>query len=243
MSTEQAAAGKATETRNAKGQFGIGNPGGPGNPFARQVAALRQALLDSVTPTDIAAVAKALIQRAAEGNVQAAKLLLSYAIGKPGPAPEPDRMDADEWDRYRDTVPMKQESAAIIGSGVPEMHLRMARTMRPLVSSIMGHQMAEQLLEAPEQREARADAEAADAERMMNAPAPELLEELERALNRDRSPSPNGINGETRPSPNGVNGETRPSPNGVNGETRPSPNGHYGVPPSTNGNRVPNPVG
>jgi hypothetical protein len=247
MSTEQAAANaNTTENRDAKGRFTIGNAGGAGNPFARQVAALRQALINSITPEDIQAVAKALIQRAAEGNVQAAKLLFSYAIGKPQPAPEPDHMDADEWDVYRETVPMKTESAEILRAATPEVHLKVARMMRPVFAQMMGNQMAEMLLETPEQREAREDAEAAEAERVMNSPAPELPEELERALNGERvrrAPSPNGVHGGRAPSANGNHGGPAPSPNGVYGAS-PSTNGHHGhVPPSTNGDRMPNPVG
>jgi hypothetical protein len=245
MTTEQAAS-QANETRDAKGRFTIGNPGGTGNPFARQVASLRQALINAITPEDIQTVAKALIQRAAEGNVQAAKLLLLYAIGKPQPAPEPDHMDADEWDVYRETAPMKVESAAIVASGVPELHLKFARMMRPVIAQMMGNQMGEMLLETPEQREAREDAAAEEAERIMNSPAPELPEELERALNGERvrrAPSPNGKNGGPSPSPNGIHGGPAPSPNGVYGAAS-STNGHHGsVPPSTNGDRMPNPVG
>jgi hypothetical protein len=245
MSTEQAA-NPNTEHRDEKGRFTIGNPGGAGNPFARQVAALRQALINAITPEEIQAVAKAMIQRAAEGNVQAAKLLFSYAIGKPQPAPEPDRMDADEWDVYRDTVPMKTESAPIMRAGVPELHLKTARMMRPVFAQMMGNQMAEMLLETPEQRTAREDAEAAEAERIMHAPAPELPEELERALNGERvrrTPSANGNHGGRAPSPHGNHGGPAPSPNDVYGAA-PSTNGHHGhVPPSTNGDRMPNPVG
>jgi hypothetical protein len=230
MSTEQAT-NQATENRDAKGRFVMGNAGGPGNPFARQVAALRQALINAITPEDIQAVARALIQRAAEGNVQAAKLLFSYAIGKPQPAPEPDQMDADEWDRYVETAPMKTESAAVVAAGVPELHLRFARMMRPLAASMMANQMGEMLLETPEQRAAREDAEAAEAERMMNSPAPELPEELERSLNGERVRAPKQKKGRA------------PSPNGVYGESAPSPNGVYGTPPPPNGDRMPFPVG
>jgi len=212
-----------TQSEN-KGRFAPGNPGGPGNPFARQVAALRQALLNSVTADDIQAVARALIQRASEGNVQAAKLLLSYAIGKPQPAPEPDHMDVDEWNVYRETVPMKQESAAVVGSGVPEAHLKVARMMRPLVAQMMGQEMAAMFMETPEQREAKEAAAAADAERMMNSPGPELSAELESALNGESPPSPNGHYGATPPSPNGHYGAP-PSRNGSNGSPPPSPNG------------------
>jgi len=211
------------ESRENKGRFAPGNPGGPGNPFARQVAALRQALLNSVTPDDIQTVARALIQRASEGNVQAAKLLLSYAIGKPQPAPKPDHMDADEWNIYRETVPMKQESGVVVGAGVPEAHLKVARMMRPLVAQMMGQEMAAMFMETPEQREAKEAAEAAEAERMMNSPGPDLSAELEDALNGESPPSPNGHYGE------------RPSPNGHYGDRPPSPNGHFGAPPSRNG--------
>jgi len=216
------------ESRENKGRFAPGNPGGPGNPFARQVAALRQALLNSVTADDIQAVAKALIQRASEGNVQAAKLLLSYSIGKPQPAPEPDHMDADEWDVYRETVPMKQESGVVVGAGVPEAHLKVARMMRPLVAQMMGQEMAAMFMETPEQREAKEAAAAADAERMMNSPGPELSAELESALNGEASP-------------NGSNGSPPPLPNGYYGEARPSPNGHFGTPPSPNSDRMRHP--
>jgi hypothetical protein len=65
------------EAVNAKGQ-------------ALKVAAIRQALLDSVTPEDMGNIGKALVQRAAEGHVGAAKLLFSYIFGKPGAAPEPE---------------------------------------------------------------------------------------------------------------------------------------------------------
>jgi hypothetical protein len=51
-----------------------------GGPFARQVAALRHALLAPVTEDDMEAVARELVRQAKEGNLAAAKLLLSYAL-------------------------------------------------------------------------------------------------------------------------------------------------------------------
>ncbi|MSQ95198.1 MAG: hypothetical protein EXR98_11670 [Gemmataceae bacterium] len=115
MNTEQANTAQANPTRDEKGRFSFGNKGGPGNPFARKVAALRQALLDSITPEDIQDVATRLLDLAKDGKVQAAKLLLAYTIGKPQPAPEPDRLDADEWQVYQETAPMKKESPALSG--------------------------------------------------------------------------------------------------------------------------------
>jgi hypothetical protein len=73
----------AGDGRDSHGRFAEGNGGGPGNPFARQVAGLRAALLAAVTEQDMAEVAQALVRRAKEGDVSAVKLLLSYTLGKP----------------------------------------------------------------------------------------------------------------------------------------------------------------
>src|SRR5205823_145322 len=78
-----------------------GNRGGPGNPFARQVAALRSALLSALTPQDVEAVAQEVLRQAKEGNLAAARLLLSYALGKPAAAVDPDTLDLHEFGLYR----------------------------------------------------------------------------------------------------------------------------------------------
>ena len=56
--------------RDVHGRFRKGNPGGPGNPFARKVAALRKALLDSVSEQDLKEI---VVDAEAEG-----------AAGRPG---------------------------------------------------------------------------------------------------------------------------------------------------------------
>ena len=75
-----------TEGRDADGRFAKGNAGGPGNPYPRRVAALRQALLSCVTEEDIIAVAKAVIEEAKTGSIPAANLLFQYVLGKPSSA-------------------------------------------------------------------------------------------------------------------------------------------------------------
>ena len=72
--------------RDARGRFAAGNPGGYGNPFARQVAALRQAMLEGVTGEDLAAVFQAVLAKARAGDLAAARLVLAYAVGKPAPS-------------------------------------------------------------------------------------------------------------------------------------------------------------
>jgi hypothetical protein len=69
--------------KDAAGKFVAGNKGGPGNPFSRQVAKLRSALLQTVTTQDIIAIVKVLIKKAKKGNVACAKEVLDRSLGKP----------------------------------------------------------------------------------------------------------------------------------------------------------------
>ena len=86
----------AARGHESNGRWAKGNKGGPGNPFARQVAQLRKVILDRLTREDLLAITEALLAKAKEGNVGAAKLLLAYGIGKPASAPDPDHLDGQE---------------------------------------------------------------------------------------------------------------------------------------------------
>src|SRR5262245_26549262 len=61
--------------RDVHGRFRPGNQGGPGNPFARTVAWLRKALLESVTEQDVKEPVQILKQQARQGDKGAIKLL------------------------------------------------------------------------------------------------------------------------------------------------------------------------
>ena len=78
------------------GQFAPGNPGGRGNPHSAAVARLRSALLRAITEGDIEAIVKALIKKAKEGDVAAAKELLDRTLGKPVEADLIERLEAVE---------------------------------------------------------------------------------------------------------------------------------------------------
>src|SRR5262245_36595281 len=114
MSTSHATAEPATAPpagdlpplpgRDHLGRFTRGNTIAVGNPFARRVAALRAALLATVTEDDIRAVAARLLEQAKEGDVPSARLLLSYTLGKPAAAPDPDSLDVQEWELLRQSV-------------------------------------------------------------------------------------------------------------------------------------------
>jgi hypothetical protein len=81
----------------ATGRFLPGNKCGRGNPHYRQLAANRTAFLEAVGPEQVRALAARLLARALEGDTDAARLVLAYAVGRPQPAADPDGADTDEW--------------------------------------------------------------------------------------------------------------------------------------------------
>src|SRR5947209_3806641 len=103
------AAQTPTSGHDAKGRFTHGNKGGPGNPFARQVAALRKVIINRLTEEDLLAITEALLAKAKEGSVGAAKLLLAYAIGKPVSSPDPDCLDGQELEHFKHKVQAVRE--------------------------------------------------------------------------------------------------------------------------------------
>ncbi len=98
--------------RAENGRFATGNKCGLGNPFARKLGAFRSAFLNAISDNDIAAVARKLAELATAGDVQAAALFLSYAVGKPHPAVNPDRLDLDEFSIV-DAAPTRSRVTAV----------------------------------------------------------------------------------------------------------------------------------
>ena len=72
-----------TVGRDSSGRFTKGNPGGPGNPYARRVADLRNVLMEAVTDDDLYDIARTLVERGKAGDVMAAREVLDRLMGKP----------------------------------------------------------------------------------------------------------------------------------------------------------------
>lgn len=87
---------KQAERDPQTGRFLPGNGGGPGNPHGQRVAALRSAMLETVTPADMVAVAKELIRAARGGDVAAMKVFFERTLGRPLEADILDRLEALE---------------------------------------------------------------------------------------------------------------------------------------------------
>jgi hypothetical protein len=105
------------EGRGADGRFTKGWKGGPGNPFARRVAALRSVLLDVVDEAQLRKIACRLAVMAELGDVAAAKLVFLYTLGKPAPAVDPDRLDLPGGPRPTPVLPdLEALRAAVLAS-------------------------------------------------------------------------------------------------------------------------------
>lgn len=76
-----------TNGHDSAGRFVAGNPGGPGNPHASQVARLRSTMLEAVTDDDMRDVVAKLVELAKGGDVKAIQLLMDRTIGKPDSGP------------------------------------------------------------------------------------------------------------------------------------------------------------
>jgi len=104
--------------RDASGRFAPGNPGGPGNPYARKVAELRKEMVNFVSVDDLKHVVFAIKMKAERGDVAAARLLFQYVLGKPLPATDPDRLDVDEWQKLQEQARPPREMSEVM-NGVP----------------------------------------------------------------------------------------------------------------------------
>jgi hypothetical protein len=135
--------------RDVRGRFAKGNTGGPGNPFARQMARLRRAFCKMVTEEDIQAVARQLLEQAKAGDVAAARLALSYTIGKPAEAVNPDTLDLDEWEIFRRS-PVALDDLRGIVEGIPvDVVGPLVRTVKPYLNAGAAAQVKAMLLPEP----------------------------------------------------------------------------------------------
>jgi hypothetical protein len=142
-------ASPASKGRTTDGRFAEGNAGGPGNPHARHCARMLALLRASISDEEMVAIIRMLVTRACEGDVSAAKLILSYKLGKPAPAPNPDEIDRDEWEHFqRDTINL-QEVQQVLGSLPSRVGNDIARTALPDITQARQDALTSQLAETP----------------------------------------------------------------------------------------------
>jgi hypothetical protein len=205
--------------RDQRGRFVKGNPGGPGDPFNRKVAALRAALLAAVTEQDVQDVLAAMREKAKKGSEAAAKLYLAYTVGRPADTVNPDDMDADEWQLRQQNVAQPKEMRRTF-----EMPVQLANTVASATALDIVQGMKQQLLAVLR---------------------PPVAAPSSNGANGGPAPSANGANGKPSangtPSGNGENGGLASPDHGANGKPAaygsnggPLSNGSNGMGPSSN---------
>jgi hypothetical protein len=82
--------------RNVKGQYLPGNPGGPGNPYVRELARWRMEIR-RLTPRPMFELAVAKLQaKAIAGHYPSLRLFLQYMAGDPDRSVDVERLDLHE---------------------------------------------------------------------------------------------------------------------------------------------------
>jgi hypothetical protein len=133
------------EGHDARGRFTRNNKGGPGNPYARQTAALRQAMLDAMTAEDVNAMVHQLIQKARDGDVSAIRLALAYGIGKPDKTIDPDTLDAQEFKLWQQNAVPKEDFNGILGQAQATLANLIVRAALPAIQDHIAKTLAQQL--------------------------------------------------------------------------------------------------
>jgi hypothetical protein len=124
----------ASSGRDSNGRFTTGNRGGPGNPYARYTAAMRKAFADEATAEDLRKIARAMIDKAQKGDVGAARLVCGYTMGRPLEGTHPDKVNADEWQNWKDNnVPVAESQAVLVGLSA-DMACKMAGVVVPTLA-------------------------------------------------------------------------------------------------------------
>ncbi len=132
--------------RDAQGRFAAGNSGGPGNPHARHCARMLEIFRNAVSKEALNRIVCKLIEKAEAGDTSAAKILVSYSIGKPLPAPHPDSIDRDEWDHYQEDS-MNQRELALVMNGLPtHVGNEIVRVALPIMTDVRTRDLAANLL-------------------------------------------------------------------------------------------------
>ncbi len=174
--------------RDSRGRFTANNKGGPGNPFGRRTATLRQAMLDAVTGEDLQAIVRQLIQQAREGDVPAARLVFSYTLGKPDKAVDPDSLDQQEWQQLRHNAVPNQELLALLSLLQAPLACTILRAALPHLQEQMAQSIAQQLHQPPVTDDPETDLNQEPAPEPEAQPAPRQEESKASRAERQETP-------------------------------------------------------
>jgi hypothetical protein len=126
---------------------------------------MRQEFLKAVTSEDMAGIVRAMISKAKEGDVAAAKLVLQYTLGKPAQTVDPDRLDETEWEQWQREVVQMSGAHAVFKSCAAVTACVLARALVPVLQETMFKGIAATVKESDRQRGASAKPQAANKQR------------------------------------------------------------------------------
>ncbi len=132
--------------RDDNGRFARGNAGGPGNPHARHCARVLAFFRNVIDDEKIEAIIHVLYARAVAGDMSAIKLILSYKIGKPAPAPNPDGIERDEWNRLEEAAVQHKAVEDVLTSLPSPLANDLVRTTWQVNAGAFADKLARQLM-------------------------------------------------------------------------------------------------
>src|SRR5581483_11386116 len=109
------ATGAYAYSRDASGRFVAGTSAGPGNPHARHCARMMALFRNAISEQDMLTIIFTIRDKAIQGDMTAAKIILNYNLGKPPAAPDPDQLDRNEWDGYQKDAMTLDEMKHVLG--------------------------------------------------------------------------------------------------------------------------------
>jgi hypothetical protein len=141
--TETVSAGASG--RDARGRFAAGYRGGPGNPFARRLAALRHDLCTATSDDDIRTIARQLLHQAQGGDLPAINALFRSALGRPAKVADPDTLAVHEWQTSQKTLVSPEDVSGLRRQTPPEAVLGLLRIVVPGLGETFRQQFLQQL--------------------------------------------------------------------------------------------------
>ena len=86
----------AANGRDGNGRFASGNRFANGNPHAKRIGQRRSARIDAVTPMNVTAIARKMIEMATAGDIQAIREVFLRVLGRPQEADLIERLEKIE---------------------------------------------------------------------------------------------------------------------------------------------------
>ncbi len=91
------------------------------------------------------AIVKGLIHAARHGDVAAARLVLAYSLGKPGPTVDPDAIDINEWQLWQQMGADSKAMASLFGGIHVPLACEVMRAVLPTLQDLTRQQVADTL--------------------------------------------------------------------------------------------------